>query len=85
MFILNERLTRQIFPENKYTAPITIDVFSKWKERAQTFASLENKLTLFITFKKLEDEFEAIEHRIYDVADELDSAIQLAIDIARGK
>jgi len=70
---------------NKYTAPIAIDVFSKWKERAQTFASLENKLVLFITFKKLEDEFEAIEHRTSDVADELDSAIQLAIDIARGK
>ena len=82
----NRNLLLQSELFSKYTAPITIDSFLRWKETAQTFAALENnKLTLFITFKKLEDEFEAIEHRILDVADELDSAIQLAIDIARGK
>ena len=70
---------------SEYTAPITTVTFSRWQERAQSFASLENKLSLFITFKQLEDEFEAIERRMLDVADELDSAIQLAIDVARGK
>lgn len=70
---------------NEYTAPITEEVFSRWKEKAQIFASLEDKLALFIAFKSLEDEFETIEHRIYDVAAELDSQIQLASDIARGK
>lgn len=81
----NRNLLLQSKKFNEYTAPITEEVFSSWKEKAQTFATLEDKLALFIAFKSLEDEFETIEHRIHDVADELDSAIQLAIDIARGK
>jgi hypothetical protein len=70
---------------NEYTAPITEEVFSNWKAKAQHFVNLEDKLALFIAFKNLEDQFEPIEHRIYDVADELDAAIQFAIDLARGK
>jgi hypothetical protein len=81
----NRDLLLQSEKFSRFTASVTIGNFLRWKEKAQTFAALENKLTLFITFKKLEDEFEAIEHKILDVADELDSAIQLAIDIARGK
>jgi hypothetical protein len=81
----NRNLLLQSKKFNEYMAPIRIEKFLRWKEEAQAFQVLEDKLALFIAFKKLEDEFEPIEHRIYDIADELDAAIQLATDAARGK
>ncbi len=70
---------------NNYTAPITEEVFSNWRAKAHHFVNIEEKLALFKVFKDVEDQFEPIEHKIYDVADELDAAIQFAIDLARGK
>lgn len=81
----NRDLLLQSRKFGKFTPPVTIDVLERWKENAESFTSFNDKIALFIAFKRLEDEFEPIEHRIYDVADELDSAIQTAIDIARGK
>jgi len=70
---------------NNYTAPITEEVFSNWRAKAHHFVNIEEKLALFMAFKDVEDQFEPIEHKTYDVADELDAAIQFAIDLARGK
>ncbi len=81
----NRNLLLQSKKFNEYAAPITAVVFLNWKTNAQHFVSLQDKLDLFIAFKNLEDQFEPIEHRIYDVADKLDQEIQFAIDLARGK
>lgn len=81
----NRNLLLQSKEFNKYTASITEEVFSNWKAKAQHFVNLNDKLDLFIAFKDVEDQFEPIEHKINDVADELDAAIQFAIDLARGK
>jgi len=81
----NRDLILQSKAFNEYAAPITVEIFSNWKTKAQHFVNLDDKLALFIAFKDLEDKFRPIEHRIYDVKGELDEAISLAIDLARGK
>lgn len=81
----NRDLLLQSQEFNNYTAPITEEVFSNWRVKAHHFVNIEEKLALFIAFKDIEYQFEPIEYKIYDVADELDAAIQFAIDLARGK
>ncbi|GEM_PF-2366865 len=70
---------------NNYTAPITEEVFSNWRAKAHHFVNIDKKLALFMAFKDVEDQFEPIEHKIHDLADKLDAAIQSAINIALGK
>lgn len=70
---------------DNYTAPITEEVFSNWRAKAHHFVNIDEKLALFMAFKDVEDQFEPIEHKIYDLADKLDAAIQSAINIALGK
>lgn len=70
---------------NNYTAPITEEVFSNCRAKTHHFVNIDEKLVLFMAFKDVEDQFEPIEHKINDLADKLDAAIQSAINIARGK
>lgn len=70
---------------SNYTAPIKEEDFFDWRAKAHNFVNIEEKLALFMAFKDVEDQLEPIERKIYDVADELDAAIQFAIDLARGK
>ncbi len=70
---------------NAYNPPIKEEHFTKWKTQLELFSNISEKLDLFIIFKQLEDQFEPFEHKVHEVADELDMAIQHYIDLARGK
>lgn len=59
--------------------------FDSWRDRADGFRGLANKVQAFAQFADIEDEIEPIEELLHAVSIDIDRAIQLQIDIARGK
>jgi hypothetical protein len=55
------------------------------KTHMKAEANLRPMLIAFGEFADIEDEFEPLEHKVADAAYELDRAINLQIDIARGE
>jgi hypothetical protein len=59
--------------------------FNRWRSETARLGPVNDRFELFNRFATIEDEFEPLEASIRKTARELDSAIQLAVDIARGK
>lgn len=73
-------------PEFKrFRPPITETSFDSWKQKVLAFVNIMNKMDLLNAFKFVEDEFEPIEKMVLDFHNDLDAAIQFAVDLARGK
>lgn len=70
---------------NSYQPPVIQVSFDRWRESVGLFGNIIKKMELFSAFKSVEEEFEPIEKRAHEVADELDAAIQFYVDLARGK
>jgi hypothetical protein len=68
-----------------YQARWSFDDFRQWRAAADGLRRERDKLGLFARFVRLEAEIEPLEQRIHEAASLLDQAIQLAMDIARGK
>jgi hypothetical protein len=68
-----------------YVAGYSMDILHQWKTDANMLREENDRLDLFRRFSALEGTMEPLENRINEAATSLDSAIQLAIDIARGK
>jgi hypothetical protein len=63
----------------------SVKSFSRWRSETAKLEDMNDRFELFDRFATIEDEFEPVEASIRKTARELDSAIQLAVDIARGK
>lgn len=63
----------------------TINSFTRWRAETARLDSTSDRFELFDRFATIEDEFEPLETAIRRTARELDAAIELAVDIARGK
>lgn len=73
-------------PEFKRFQPAATEAsFDSWRQQVIAFGNIANKMDLFKEFKLVEDEFEPIEKMVRDLHDDLDAAIQFAVDLARGK
>ncbi|MHB1347244.1 MAG: hypothetical protein ACYCXK_07120 [Candidatus Humimicrobiaceae bacterium] len=59
--------------------------FNNWKREVNSFNNINNKIELFKKFSTIENDFEVIESQINRIALELDKAIQMEEDAARGK
>lgn len=72
-----------IFAE--FAVPRSIEDLRRWRAQAEKLRNEANRLALFTFFADLELEMEPLEEQVHEVATQIDSAIQMAIDIARGK
>lgn len=57
----------------------------RWEERASAIDDETPLIDAMVAFADLEDEFEPLERRIDEMTSEMDRAIQLEIDLRRGK
>jgi hypothetical protein len=63
----------------------TMKSFGRWRAETAKLEHMNDRFEMFDRFATIEDEFEPLEASIRQTARELDSAIQLAVDLARGK
>lgn len=63
----------------------SIKDFGRWRGDVIKFDKIKNKVSLFVAFADIEQNFEELESIICEAAADLDSAIQLEIDVMRGK
>ena len=63
----------------------TISSFDRWRAETEQLRDIKDRFDLFDRFATIEDDFEFLERAIRKTARQLDSAIELAADIARGK
>lgn len=68
-----------------YRACRSMDDLARWRVAGEHLRVEQDKYQLFGRFADVETEMEPLEEKIHEVAGLLDEAIQLEIDIARGK
>ncbi len=68
-----------------FVAPHDADVFTRWRTATDALNAVGDKLEMFDRFATIEDEFEPLEKMIDDTVSGIESQIQHAIDVARGK
>ena len=87
-FVDSSEPSRPIKFEEELTAfepKVSIYDFARWKCEILALRRITNKYEMLVRFAEIEDEFENIERPANQAATDLDQAIQLAIDQARGK
>jgi hypothetical protein len=72
-------------PPPDYDPPYRLSVLDELEARAAEITSAPSSLAAFGVYSELEVSLEGLERPVYAVVAEVDRAIQLAIDIARGK
>ncbi|MEV6621925.1 hypothetical protein AB0M83_06770 [Amycolatopsis sp. NPDC051106] len=80
-----DHVRRTVDDYRKWARPVNMAKFRAWRKAAADLATETDDLTAFAAFADLEDAFEPIEQQVKGLAHEVDEAIQLQIDIARGK
>ena len=70
---------------NAFEPKVSINDFALWKREILALRGITNKYEMLVRFAEIEDEFENIEGPANQAAMDLDQAIQLMIDQARGK
>ncbi len=69
----------------RFTPKYTLDWVNSLKDQVSSMGPNMDKVDLFARFSDIEEAFEPVESQVCEVNEALDSAIQMAIDIARGK
>ena len=68
-----------------FSPKYTMDSINNLKSRVNSIKPDMDKVEMFALFSDIEEALEPIELQVCEVEEALDSAIQMAIDIARGK
>jgi len=68
-----------------YSAPVSFETFAQWRMEGNQLREETDKFELFLAFAQIEATIEPLEEKIHEAVGQLDEAIQLAIDAARGK
>ena len=68
-----------------YVPQFNLACMPRWRGQVTSLSTVDDKSEMFDVFGTIEDDFEPLETMIDDAVSSIDAAIQIQIDIARGK